>query len=288
MNDSLRTNVFVCYRPETIACACIFLAARELEISLPENPGWWLVFDASYEELEDIALSVLEMAGRAKKTLEEVEKEVARIKESKAEDQKGSGDTKEVIRSSSLPASRDASPKVPTEAKERDNEETASGSEDDASRKLHLGLPSRTASAQVPSPLVLSSQGAGKSVGATTAVQAIDLAGSGGGDRSDRSTSDTGSSVSSVEERETAQSRYKPVYSPIRVSPTLKDNLHLDSRSYNGRSYSHRVQMSSRHRRRHRDRSKRSRSRSRSRSPDRSKRHHHSRRYHHSHRHRDI
>ena len=78
-----------------------------IQISLPENPGWWLVFDASYEELEDIALSVLEMAGRAKKTLEEVEKEVARIKESKAEDQKGSGDTKEVIRSSSLPASRD-------------------------------------------------------------------------------------------------------------------------------------------------------------------------------------
>ena len=32
MNDSLRTNVFVCYRPETIACACIFLAARELEV----------------------------------------------------------------------------------------------------------------------------------------------------------------------------------------------------------------------------------------------------------------
>ena len=69
------------------------------------------------------------------------------------------------------------------------------------SRKLHLGLPSRSASVQVPSPLVLSSQGAGKSVGATTAVQAVDVAGGGGGDRSDRSTSDTGSSVSSVEER---------------------------------------------------------------------------------------
>ena len=78
-----------------------------IQISLPENPGWWLVFDALYEELEDIALSVLEMAGRAKKTLEEVEKEVARIKESKVEDQKGSGDAKEVARSSSLPASTD-------------------------------------------------------------------------------------------------------------------------------------------------------------------------------------
>lgn len=76
-----------------------------MQISLPENPGWWLVFDASFEELEDIALSILEMEGRPKKTLEEVEREVTRIKESKAEDQKGTGDAKEVVRSSSLPPS---------------------------------------------------------------------------------------------------------------------------------------------------------------------------------------
>ena len=79
-----------------------------VQISLPESPGWWLVFDVSFEELEDIALSVLEMAARPKKTLEEVEKEVARIKEARTEEQKGTGDTtKEVVRSSSLPASTD-------------------------------------------------------------------------------------------------------------------------------------------------------------------------------------
>ena len=33
MNDSLRTNLFVRFPPETIACACIFLAARELKVS---------------------------------------------------------------------------------------------------------------------------------------------------------------------------------------------------------------------------------------------------------------
>ena len=32
MNDSLRTNLFVRFPPETIACACIFLAARELKV----------------------------------------------------------------------------------------------------------------------------------------------------------------------------------------------------------------------------------------------------------------
>ncbi|KAK2090551.1 Cyclin-L1 [Saguinus oedipus] len=31
MNDSLRTNVFVRFQPETIACACIYLAARALQ-----------------------------------------------------------------------------------------------------------------------------------------------------------------------------------------------------------------------------------------------------------------
>lgn len=33
MNDSFRTNVFVRYYPETIACACIYLAARQLQVS---------------------------------------------------------------------------------------------------------------------------------------------------------------------------------------------------------------------------------------------------------------
>ena len=32
MNDGLRTNVFVRFSPETIACACIYLAARQLKV----------------------------------------------------------------------------------------------------------------------------------------------------------------------------------------------------------------------------------------------------------------
>lgn len=34
MNDSLRTEVFVRYTPENIACACIFLSARVLKVKL--------------------------------------------------------------------------------------------------------------------------------------------------------------------------------------------------------------------------------------------------------------
>ena len=43
MNDSLRTDCFVRYQPETIACACIYLSARKLAIPLPRHPAW-LVF----------------------------------------------------------------------------------------------------------------------------------------------------------------------------------------------------------------------------------------------------
>ena len=32
MNDSLRTDVFVRYKPETIATACIYLSARKLKV----------------------------------------------------------------------------------------------------------------------------------------------------------------------------------------------------------------------------------------------------------------
>ena len=34
MNDSFRTNIFVRYPPETIACACIFLSARQLGVCI--------------------------------------------------------------------------------------------------------------------------------------------------------------------------------------------------------------------------------------------------------------
>ncbi|XP_053378656.1 cyclin-L1-like [Mercenaria mercenaria] len=40
MNDSFRTDVFVRYNPETIACACIWLAARQLQVPLPNSPPW--------------------------------------------------------------------------------------------------------------------------------------------------------------------------------------------------------------------------------------------------------
>jgi hypothetical protein len=43
MNDGLRTDMFLRYQPETIACACIFLAARMVTV-------WFICI---YSKLQD-------------------------------------------------------------------------------------------------------------------------------------------------------------------------------------------------------------------------------------------
>ena len=44
MNDSLRTDVFLRFTPETIACACIDLAARSLQVNLTVDPVLFISF----------------------------------------------------------------------------------------------------------------------------------------------------------------------------------------------------------------------------------------------------
>ncbi|KAG0241061.1 hypothetical protein BGW41_006398 [Actinomortierella wolfii] len=55
LNDGLRTNIYVCYQPPTIACSVVWLAAREAGVPLPTNPPWWEVLDTSLEDIENIA-----------------------------------------------------------------------------------------------------------------------------------------------------------------------------------------------------------------------------------------
>uniref|UniRef100_A0A6B2L7I7 Cyclin-like domain-containing protein n=1 Tax=Arcella intermedia TaxID=1963864 RepID=A0A6B2L7I7_9EUKA len=56
LNDSLREPLAVRFRPEVIACACIYMAAYVMGIPLPEgtNP-WWEQLDAKKEQLDEIA-----------------------------------------------------------------------------------------------------------------------------------------------------------------------------------------------------------------------------------------
>nr|CAD2172638.1 unnamed protein product [Meloidogyne enterolobii] len=49
MNDGLRTDIFLRYTPETIACACIHLAVKTVQhpVILPKSPPWFELFDVS-------------------------------------------------------------------------------------------------------------------------------------------------------------------------------------------------------------------------------------------------
>ncbi|KAG8505511.1 Cyclin-L2 [Galemys pyrenaicus] len=80
MNDSLRTDVFVRFQPESIACACICLAARTLEIPLPNRPHWFLLFGATEEEIQEICLKILQLYTRKKVDLTHLESEVEKRK----------------------------------------------------------------------------------------------------------------------------------------------------------------------------------------------------------------
>ncbi|CAO2590295.1 Ccnl2 [Lemmus lemmus] len=80
MNDSLRTDVFVRFQPESIACACIYLAARTLEIPLPNRPHWFLLFGATEEEIQEICFKILQLYTRKKVDLTHLESEVEKRK----------------------------------------------------------------------------------------------------------------------------------------------------------------------------------------------------------------
>jgi hypothetical protein len=64
MNDGLRTDIFLRYRAETIACACIFLASRTVEdpVALPKEPRpWFELYDSSEEDVHLIAKMLMKL-----------------------------------------------------------------------------------------------------------------------------------------------------------------------------------------------------------------------------------
>ncbi|XP_067641673.1 cyclin-L1 isoform X2 [Eurosta solidaginis] len=80
MNDSLRTDVFMRYQPETIACACIYLSSRKLGIPLPNNPQWFGVFRVDEDHIVDICYRITELYMRAKPNVEKLDAAVEELK----------------------------------------------------------------------------------------------------------------------------------------------------------------------------------------------------------------
>ncbi|GJQ79767.1 hypothetical protein Trydic_g23239 [Trypoxylus dichotomus] len=79
MNDSLRTDVFVRYQPESIACACIYLTARKLKLPLPKNPSWYTLFGVTETEIRDICVRILKLYNRPKANIDHLEKKVEEL-----------------------------------------------------------------------------------------------------------------------------------------------------------------------------------------------------------------
>ncbi|XP_003740257.1 cyclin-L1 [Galendromus occidentalis] len=88
MNDSLRSDVFVRHPPETIACACISLAARMLQIPLPTNPNWYEVFRISEGEIEDVAFRIFSLYARPEVDVDRVDKIVKDLRAKQQEEKR--------------------------------------------------------------------------------------------------------------------------------------------------------------------------------------------------------
>lgn len=66
MNDALRSDVFMRYNPETVACACIYLSARYMNITLPRQPPWYGLFKVNEGQILDICRTILLLYKRPK------------------------------------------------------------------------------------------------------------------------------------------------------------------------------------------------------------------------------
>ncbi|XP_028166857.1 cyclin-L1 [Ostrinia nubilalis] len=80
MNDALRTDVFMRFPPETIACACIYLTARKIGLPLPNNPHWFLLFRVTEEEIREVCIRILQLYKRAKVNPDELEHKVDNLR----------------------------------------------------------------------------------------------------------------------------------------------------------------------------------------------------------------
>jgi cyclin L len=87
MNDSFRSDVFVRYQPETIACACIALAGRKLNINMSTSPPWFVIFNVKEEDLIDACFRIHGLYLRPKADVEKLEEAVNELKK-KYQDQR--------------------------------------------------------------------------------------------------------------------------------------------------------------------------------------------------------
>ncbi|PNF39399.1 hypothetical protein B7P43_G13214 [Cryptotermes secundus] len=87
LNDSLRTDVFVRYQPETIACACIHLTMREENFLFPEALDWFSDFGVSKEDVQDVCFRIVRLNKRPAPNVDELDRRVKELRRQYQEDQ---------------------------------------------------------------------------------------------------------------------------------------------------------------------------------------------------------
>ncbi|XP_015117044.1 cyclin-L1 [Diachasma alloeum] len=80
MNDSLRSDVFLRHHPETVACACVYLGARQLRLPLPTSPPWFSLFKVDETSIRDVCRRILRLYTRPRVRPEELEKKVEELR----------------------------------------------------------------------------------------------------------------------------------------------------------------------------------------------------------------
>lgn len=110
MNDSLRTDGFVRYQPETIACACIYLSARKLNIPLPKKPAWYEILNVEEDDIRDCCYRIICLYQRSKPVQEELERVVDGLKAALDETRKQARGVASNLASADSPASKPSSP----------------------------------------------------------------------------------------------------------------------------------------------------------------------------------
>ncbi|NP_001155189.1 cyclin-L2 [Bombyx mandarina] len=128
MNDALRTDVFMRFPPETIACACIYLTARKIGLPLPNNPHWFLLFKVTEDDIREVSMRILQLYKRAKVNPEELETKVENLrkiyiankhsqaikdKEAKNEEKKPESPTASTSKDTRRDTKKEKSPKTP-------------------------------------------------------------------------------------------------------------------------------------------------------------------------------
>lgn len=138
MNDSLRTDIFVRYQPETIACACIYLSARKLNIALPKKPAWYELLSVEEDDIRDCCYRIICLYQRTKPVAEDLDKIVNTLKEAldeKKRQEKKLKETSVVDSPSSQAASPGRKDKPENGEKSKEPERSRSRSNDRNKRK---------------------------------------------------------------------------------------------------------------------------------------------------------